>query len=426
MQTRFDAIIVGAGPAGCAAAILLSRAGWHVALVERQRYPRRKVCGECIAASNLALLDGLGLGGAIAAHAGPELKTVVLMRGDDQLHAQLPAGGGAGHPWGRALGRESLDALLLESARGAGARVLQPWSAQSFDGGPGRWRCILRACGNASGSAPGTHQVLTLTAPVAIAANGSWERLAAGRQGRARRHGASDLLAFKANFLGSSLPPGLLPVLALDGGYGGMVIADHGVATIACCLRRDRLEALRRGAPGASAGEAVEAWMRQRCAGVRRALLGATRDGQWLAAGPIDPGIRVRAGDQIFRIGNAAGEAHPILGEGISMALQSAGLLCALLVDAGPRRCASDARWQRKAARVYARDWRRSFAPRLRIAALFAHLAMRPCASALLATVVRCWPGLLTRGARWGGKVDCAADPAAFAGPAIGNPINSP
>ena len=45
--------IVGAGPAGSAAAILLARAGWSVALVERQRFPRRKVCGECIAASNL-------------------------------------------------------------------------------------------------------------------------------------------------------------------------------------------------------------------------------------------------------------------------------------------------------------------------------------------------------------------------------------
>ena len=59
MTTRFDVAVVGAGPAGAAAAILLARAGWSVALVERQAFPRRKVCGECIAASNLALLDAL-------------------------------------------------------------------------------------------------------------------------------------------------------------------------------------------------------------------------------------------------------------------------------------------------------------------------------------------------------------------------------
>ena len=52
-RTKFDAVIVGAGLAGSAAAIQLARAGWSVALIERQRFPRRKVCGECVAASNL-------------------------------------------------------------------------------------------------------------------------------------------------------------------------------------------------------------------------------------------------------------------------------------------------------------------------------------------------------------------------------------
>jgi len=74
MRAAFDAVIIGAGPAGCAAAILLARAGWSVALVEKQRFPRRKVCGECIAASNLPLLDSLGVGAAFATCAGPELR----------------------------------------------------------------------------------------------------------------------------------------------------------------------------------------------------------------------------------------------------------------------------------------------------------------------------------------------------------------
>ena len=45
MRTGFDALIIGAGPAGSSAAILLARAGWSVALIEKQRFPRRKVCG---------------------------------------------------------------------------------------------------------------------------------------------------------------------------------------------------------------------------------------------------------------------------------------------------------------------------------------------------------------------------------------------
>jgi flavin-dependent dehydrogenase len=51
MKTSYDAIIVGAGPAGNTAAILLASAGWSVALIEKQPFPRRKVCGACIGAT---------------------------------------------------------------------------------------------------------------------------------------------------------------------------------------------------------------------------------------------------------------------------------------------------------------------------------------------------------------------------------------
>ncbi len=77
----------------------------------------------------------------------------------------------------------------------------------------------------------------------------------------------------------------------------------------------------------------IEALLKEQCAGVRTALQGATREGAWLAAGPLDTGIHLRPGDDMFRIGNAAGEAHPIIGEGMSMALQSAWLLCAQLLQ---------------------------------------------------------------------------------------------
>ena len=402
MRTRFDAVIIGAGPAGSSAAILLARAGWSVALIEKQRFPRRKVCGECVAASNLPLLEALGIGPAFEAGAGPELRKVALMRGERAVVADLPPAAHEKHRWGRALGRETLDTLLLEQARSAGAQVLQPWSVQAIEGAPGAWRCEARAVDSVL--------ALTLRAPVAIDAHGSWEALPRARRRLAR--GASDLFAFKANFRDASLGEGLLPVLAFDGGYGGMVVADGGVTTMACCIRRDRLEAGRRTGPGARAGEMVEALLKRECGGVRAALQAACRDGPWLAAGPLAPGIRLRAGDDPFRIGNAAGEAHPIIGEGMSMALQSAWLLCAQLLDAKRPGQLPDEAWQREVGRRYAADWRRRFGPRLRLAAAFAHLAMRPACAVPLVALARAWPGLLTLGAKWGGKVRCATDPA--------------
>ena len=126
MRTDFDAVIVGAGPAGSSAAILLAQAGWSVALIEKQRFPRRKVCGECIAASNLPLLEALGIGAEFEVAAGPELRRVALMRGDQKIVAELPAAPHEKYPWGRALGRETLDTLLLERARSTGGPCFNP------------------------------------------------------------------------------------------------------------------------------------------------------------------------------------------------------------------------------------------------------------------------------------------------------------
>jgi len=403
MQTRFDAIIIGAGPAGSSAAILLATAGWSVALIEKQAFPRRKVCGECVAASNLPLLDALGIGGDFADQAGPALKRVGLMRGTQSVWADLPAAADARHPWGRAVGRETLDTLLLARARAVGTTVLQPWAVQKVSRVAGSHQCAVREA--ASG------RLKLMQAPVVILAHGSWEPLPEDRAVQRMARRGSDLLAFKANFCGANLAAGLLPVLAFEGGYGGMVLADGSLVTLAGCVRADRLDALRRASPGVAAGEVVEDMLKRQCRGVDEALSGALRCGSWLASGPLRPGVRLRDDDEVFRIGNAAGEAHPIIGEGISMAMQSAWLLCAQLDAARPRRGAgAQAAWQREARQRYTAEWRRHFVPRLRVAAGLAHLAMRPVgATALMATLKR-FPNLLTRGAIWSGKVSGIVD----------------
>lgn len=404
---KFHAVIIGAGPAGSAAAILLAHAGWAVALIERQCFPRRKVCGECVAASNLPLLDALGIGEAFAANAGPALRRVTLLRDRHQVSADLPAADHGRHPWGRALGRQRLDSMLLLQARTAGAHVLQPWSVVALRKDAGIWHCQLRATD--------TGLAQTLRAPVLIDAHGAWQNLAADQPLADPGPAAGDLIAFKANFTGAALRADAISVLALDGGYGGMVVADGGVTTVACCIRRDRLHGVRLASPAKRAGDAIETWLKRQCVGVALALQGATRDGQWLAAGPIRPGMRIHPNDNFFKIGNAAGEAHPILGEGISMALQSAALLCShLLGNRASARLPGEVP-HHELQRRYQVDWHRRFDSRLRLAALFAQVAMHPRMAAGLIAAAGHWPGLLTLGARWGGKVCTAAPPRPFA-----------
>jgi 2-polyprenyl-6-methoxyphenol hydroxylase-like FAD-dependent oxidoreductase len=404
MKTGFDAVIVGAGPAGASAAILLARAGWSVALIERQTFPRRKVCGECVAASNLSLLDALGVGAAFDRLAGAELRRVALMRGGDSIVASLPAGEG-GHRWGRALGREHLDTLLADAAEGAGATRLQPWALQSIAGRAGAFRVRVRALDHAGDD-------VELQAGVVVAAHGSWEPLPSERAERRERRSPGDLFAFKANFRDAAIAADLLPVLSFAGGYGGMVVADGALATLACCVREERLQVLRAGKPGERAGDVVEAMLRRECAGVAEALRDATREGAWLASGPLRPGVRLGAGDGIFRIGNAAGEAHPIVGEGISMALQSAFVLAASIAPIKSDLLAASgaAEAQARALTRYEALWRRRFARRLRVAATFAHVAMRPALARVAWPVLQRWPGVLTQGARFSGKTRCAAE----------------
>jgi len=396
MRTDFDAIIMGGGPAGSTAAILLARAGWSVALVEKQAFPRRKVCGECIAATNLSLLHALGIGAQFDAIAGPELRSVALYAGDTCLHAPLPAYDGS-HPWGRALGREHLDTMLIARAAEVGATILQPCTVKRIARDSALHACHIVDAEN---------HARTLRTPVLIAANGSWEP-DPSLEDKHRPQRNSDLFAFKANYRNAQLAPGVLPVLAFPGGYGGIVLGDHGRTTLAFCIRREMVRESRARHPARKAALAALAHVEAHCAGVRDVLAGAELEAPWLSVGPIQPGIRAPFRDDgSFAIGNVAGEAHPILGEGMSMAIQSAWLLCERLIahDNELRGTEFSRTAIAEVGRDYAKAWRHSFVPRIRLASAFAHLAMRPRASVALLPLLQRWPGLLTAGARAGSK----------------------
>jgi 2-polyprenyl-6-methoxyphenol hydroxylase-like FAD-dependent oxidoreductase len=70
----FDALVIGAGPAGATAALMLAKAGWSVAIVEKAYFPRRNVCDEFILATSLPLLDEIGIADTILKRAGPEVR----------------------------------------------------------------------------------------------------------------------------------------------------------------------------------------------------------------------------------------------------------------------------------------------------------------------------------------------------------------
>ena len=71
LADRWDAVVVGGGPAGATAALHLARAGQRVALLERHAYPRPKACGDLLIPDALAALRRSGLYERVAAEARP-------------------------------------------------------------------------------------------------------------------------------------------------------------------------------------------------------------------------------------------------------------------------------------------------------------------------------------------------------------------
>jgi 2-polyprenyl-6-methoxyphenol hydroxylase-like FAD-dependent oxidoreductase len=403
-----------------------------VILVEKSSYPRQKVCGECLSAASLALLDRLGVGAAVRDRAGPELHKVGWMRGASTLIADLPPCTDGPYRYGRALGRDQLDAILANRASELGVMLIQPGKVRSVRGEPGSFECDILP--SASGDPPGRAQKSVIRrVRIIVDAHGSWEKgpeygirlasrrrpeglsglrapsLAAGASQVRQAARGSDLFGFKASFHDATLPQGLLPVLSFRGGYGGAVMAEDRRLTLAGCIRRDTLAGWRGHLPGTSAGAAFELYLRASCRGVREMLDVARRPAPWLSIGPLRPQIRLSKPDRVFSVGNAAGEMHPLIGEGMSMALQSAFLLAGYLIEQPA--CAIDAARALEIHRAYRSAWRNAFALRLRLAAIFAHIAMRPVLSLPVTRLLGGCPELLTAAAQLAGKARKAVAP---------------
>lgn len=131
-RTVFDAVIVGAGPAGSTAAIVLARAGRQVCVVDKATFPRDKCCGDGLTTLALRELAPLGLTPAQV----PNWQDVreVWLRSPSGREVCLPMpDADRGAVYAATTPRRELDMALLDMARAAGATIIEGHAVTSVE-----------------------------------------------------------------------------------------------------------------------------------------------------------------------------------------------------------------------------------------------------------------------------------------------------
>ncbi len=156
-----DVVIVGAGPAGTAAATTLARAGRRVLVLDKATFPRDKICGDGLTTAALRELEAMGLDPSTVA-SWIDVHDVVLRspRGR-QVTLPLPQGDGR---FAAVARRRDLDAALVDVARAAGATVEEGASVVGAHLAEDRVELEVAGMG-------------AVTAPWVIAADGMWSPL---------------------------------------------------------------------------------------------------------------------------------------------------------------------------------------------------------------------------------------------------------
>jgi len=338
-----DVAIVGGGPAGSTLAALLARRRYSVAIVDRDSFPRDKLCGEFLSYDALPILDAFG----IDLSAAPAIERCRVVGRRRTYEFDFPHAA-------RGVSRLLLDSLLFRHAVACGAQPRQSCT-------------VTHVAADRITSEQGE-----IAARVVVGAWGRWGRFDAQLERGFVRDRSHRHFGFKRHYIGeqraASSEREVIELYSFDRGYLGVSAIENHQTNICGLVHASRLaghkgrwdafvETIRREEPRLDAMYAQHA---------------PAQDG-FLSSEPVIFRARSPLEVGIFMIGDASGVIDPLTGNGMAMAIQSALIAAPFIVRAlngnGDRR---------RIENEYREQHRDLFAPRVAWSRRVGFLLSRP------------------------------------------------
>jgi flavin-dependent dehydrogenase len=317
----FNLAIIGGGPAGCAAAIIASRKGARVLLLERSRFPRHKVCGEFVSAESLELLQNL------LANDFRHLLTRAPRISDSRIFLDGSVLKAHIDPPAASIARFDLDAALWETCCVEGVKIHAETVVKSIEG-TGPFQIVA---GN---------QIFT--AQALVNATGRWSSFTSPEI--RTRNSQEKWIGIKAHFYEDSAAPST-DLYFFEGGYCGVQpvaasINGSGTRINACAMvRADVANAL----PDVLS---LHPALHERSRTWEPAM-------EAVSTSPLVFHKPEPVQNTMLQVGDAAAFVDPFVGDGISLALRSGALAAECLQPFFRRECSLQ-----QAAAVYSQTYK--------------------------------------------------------------------
>jgi flavin-dependent dehydrogenase len=369
---EWDAMVIGAGPAGALAATLLARRGLSTLLIERKAFPRYKVCGACLNPLSLAVLHSVQLDETVKE--AVSLNEFYLQSRGRPLKLNLPGS--------VSISRERFDAELVRAAINAGAMFLSECSAKVLPVQADNEATLCHPPFREVDVKPDGAASGVVRASVVVAADGLTHSCLAGLEEfsssvtETSRIGAGTVVSEAPDFY----EPGSIHMAVGRGGYVGLVRLEDQRLNVAAAMDSRHVR---------NCGGLAEAARRIVASAGFPELDALSSDSanDWHGTPALTRATKPLAAHRLFVVGDAAGYVEPFTGEGIAWALASAKSVVPLV------QCAID-RWDDLLKRTWQIDWMQDVGHHQLWCRRLAALLRYPAAVSTIAGIVSTCPWL--------------------------------